>query len=95
MSCRWVIDRLGDYVDRTMSWPKRGLVLFHLALCPYCRNYLDSYVKTIALAQRSATPVEQVEKAISPSVVAKILSLRERGAVDPGATSDRATRESP
>jgi len=46
MNCREVIERLLDYVESTAP---REEFEHHLACCRSCRNYLDSYVKTIQL----------------------------------------------
>jgi predicted anti-sigma-YlaC factor YlaD len=48
MTCREVIERLIDYVERTTPGDAFEL---HLARCSSCRAYLDSYLKTIRLAR--------------------------------------------
>jgi len=51
MTCREVLAFLSDY--RSGDLPRRTREAFerHLAVCPSCRAYADSYEKTIALAK--------------------------------------------
>jgi anti-sigma factor RsiW len=51
LSCRDVADFLLRYVESDL--PEKQLVVFeeHLAMCPPCIHYVESYRKTIALGK--------------------------------------------
>jgi len=51
LTCRQLADFLDDYVLGTMDTRQREIVDQHLAVCPDCVNYLDSYRKTIAVSR--------------------------------------------
>jgi len=46
MTCRELIEELIDYLDGARP---REAYEHHLALCPSCRAYVDSYLATIRL----------------------------------------------
>jgi anti-sigma factor RsiW len=50
----------------------------HLAACPPCQAYLDTYDKTSALAKLSAEN-DQVPPAVPESLIAAILAARASG----------------
>lgn len=51
ITCRQLIDFLGDYVEGELPPPDRHELERHLAVCPSCVAYLDSYVKARHLGQ--------------------------------------------
>ena len=51
MTCKEVIDFLGDYLDRALPWRQRLVFNLHLVLCRHCRRYLASYSETVRLAR--------------------------------------------
>ncbi len=54
MNCRQFIDSLDDYVAEAQTPPDRAGAESHLAVCPYCRDYLKTYRDTIALLHKSS-----------------------------------------
>ena len=53
MTCRELADFLVDYLEGSLPEAQRGAFERHLALCPTCVAYLDSYRKTVALASET------------------------------------------
>ena len=79
MTCRELIDFLDAYVDRSL--PADQFVAFeqHLSVCRHCREYLDSYRKTIRLGQVAlATLDRDVPDDVPEGLVTAILASREK-----------------
>ena len=74
MTCRELIEFLVDYVDGTLAADERQNFEAHLAVCPPCRRYVDSYRKTIQLA-KSALALDELP-AIPEELVHAILGSR-------------------
>jgi anti-sigma factor RsiW len=53
MTCREVIDFLAGYLDGDLPPEQRVAFDEHLTVCPFCRNYLASYRKTIELEKQA------------------------------------------
>jgi anti-sigma factor RsiW len=51
MTCQELSDFLADYVEGTLPEAVREAFEKHLAICVDCRRYVDSYRKSIAVAQ--------------------------------------------
>jgi len=51
-----VLDELMLYIDLGMPESHKVRMEQHLAVCPSCRNYLASYLQTIALTRSSLQP---------------------------------------
>jgi predicted anti-sigma-YlaC factor YlaD len=58
-TCHDLIAALGDYVDQSWSAVGRATVDGHLQHCPYCRDYLRTYVATAELCHLLATPAPE------------------------------------
>ena len=58
MTCREVLAFLSDYLTGNLPMETREVFVRHLAVCPSCRAYLDSYERTIALAKEAERGVE-------------------------------------
>ena len=56
MTCQQVAQFLIDYVTGELPAQQRDVFERHLAGCRDCRNYLDSYRKTIALERAAFAP---------------------------------------
>ena len=78
LTCRELTDFLADYLDGTLRPGERILFEQHLAACPECVSYLQSYRDTIALTRRacgpSADPVPPPE--VPDELVRAILAAR-------------------
>ena len=51
MSCREFIEYLWRYLDDDIPQLERATFEQHLAVCPHCERYLDSYKRTIVLGK--------------------------------------------
>ena len=89
MNCRKVTEFLADYLDGNLTWGQRFLFRLHLLLCPPCRNYLDSYRKTIAAAREALTEAKPSEDC-PEALVRAILATRGQ---DSGAKQDSVDQE--
>lgn len=76
MTCCEVIDFLMAYLDHAL--PREQQVLFdrHLAGCPECRNFLNTYQETVKLG--ASVGSGQDSEAIPPEVVEAILRATRR-----------------
>ena len=80
MNCKELIEFLDRYVALELSPDVRGRFDQHLELCPPCRDYLDSYEKTVLLGRRAFdcegdAPPEELPR----DLVQAILSALRRG----------------
>ena len=63
MTCREVVDCLGDRVDRELSDEREADVTRHLARCQNCRGFVAQYLMTIAAARAAyATTSDDVRR---------------------------------
>ena len=58
MNCREFTEFLHEYLFGGLSDGERAEFEKHLAECPWCVAYLDSYRKTIELEQAAFAPAE-------------------------------------
>jgi len=72
ITCRQLIDFLGDYVEGELPPPDRHELERHLAVCPSCLAYLDSYVMTRQLG-RAALRDEAGAAQVPEELVRRIL----------------------
>ena len=71
MTCRELTDFLNDYLDGALPESQRQAFDRHLAVCPTCVAYLDTYRQTIALAAASGD--QPAHKPIPEPLVKAIL----------------------
>jgi anti-sigma factor RsiW len=79
ITCRELIDFIADYLEGSL--PADALHEFerHLAVCPSCVNYLDSYKTTIEMGKKAMTAAPGEPPADVPEdLVRAILAARER-----------------
>ena len=74
MTCRDLIQFLDDYTEGNLPPDERRRFEEHLAACPQCVRYLDSYRKTIRVSKEAA--VEEAE--VPERLVRAILSARQK-----------------
>jgi anti-sigma factor RsiW len=75
MNCREFTEFLHEYLFGELPDTERAEFQKHLAECPWCVRYLDSYRKTIHLAKSSS--VEEPPPADAPEeLIQAILSAR-------------------
>jgi anti-sigma factor RsiW len=76
MTCRDVIEFLMDYEAGDVTPAERSIFDAHLAICPECVAYLNTYRTTVALG-RAAARVENAQCPEAPEeLVRAILAAR-------------------
>ncbi len=77
LTCRELIGFLDDYREERLPAEERERFEWHLARCPDCRAYLESYERTIALARHAVTaPDEGLGEDVPADLVAAVLASR-------------------
>ena len=80
MTCREVIGFLGSYVDEELPSDVRRRFEEHLATCPKCSAYLDTYRRTVHLVKDAAHPPDApLPDQIPEELVKAILAARRKG----------------
>ena len=67
MTCRELIDFLGDYVAGNLDARARATFEGHLADCVACADYVRSYRNTIRLAKDAAAEDDEAAVAAMPT----------------------------
>jgi anti-sigma factor RsiW len=82
MNCREFTEFLHEYLFGNLPAEERGEFENHLAECPWCVAYLDSYQKTIQLekAAFSGARDEPLPADVPEELIEAILSARPRTA---------------
>jgi len=79
LTCRAVLDFLGSYVDDGLTPEQRHEFDRHLAVCPSCVNYVNSYKSTILLGKSSMRlPGESASGDIPEGLINAIRQARAR-----------------
>jgi anti-sigma factor RsiW len=80
MNCREFTEFLHDYLFGDLPAEERSTFEIHLAECPWCVAYLDSYRKTMQLAQAALSiPEDAPPPAEAPEeLIQAILRARPR-----------------
>jgi anti-sigma factor RsiW len=77
VTCREVADFLHEYLSAELDAAVRTSFDAHLAQCPHCVAYLDSYRATVRLAQSlGRLPPDAAPEPVSEDLVAAILAAR-------------------
>ncbi len=77
MTCRELIDFLHDYVSDELPPVERGRLEAHLAECPECVAYLETYKATIAFEKLAfCGPDDPVPDEVPDALVRAILAAR-------------------
>ncbi len=66
ITCRELIDFLMDYVDGTLLAAQRAEFDRHLAVCPSCVAYVESYRQTVRLGKASMIGDDKPADAVAP-----------------------------
>jgi anti-sigma factor RsiW len=79
VTCRELVELLDDYVAGQL--PPAQLEEFerHIAVCPMCVAYIDSYRKTIALARSLRESDDAPPPGVPEELVQAVLSARRSG----------------
>lgn len=77
MTCREVVDFLMEYGAGTLTAPERTAFEAHLAACPPCVAFLESYEQAVKLGKAAAShPDDCVPEAVPEELVQAILAAR-------------------
>jgi anti-sigma factor RsiW len=72
MTCREITEILDRYLEGELPAEARGRFEAHLAICPDCRRYLDSYRASSAVARAAMAQADDIPEGL----VQAILSAR-------------------
>lgn len=75
MTCHDALEFLADHFDGSLTLQQRMPLHLHLTLCRHCRNYFDSYCKTIEESRQAYTDPSLNEE-LPEDVVQSILAMR-------------------
>jgi anti-sigma factor RsiW len=81
LSCRELIEFLHEYLDGDLPADARRRFEAHLAVCPPCRDYLESYRRTVSLtaeAWESCGPDDPIPDEVPEELVRAVLAARPR-----------------
>jgi anti-sigma factor RsiW len=78
LSCRELIEFLADYLDDALPAAERAAFEAHLAVCPYCVDYLASYRETIHLGRQALAEKAEALEEIPVELLDAILDARKR-----------------
>ena len=59
LTCKQLIEALGDYLEGRLSLSRKFAVMLHLFCCGHCRSYLQEYRTTIKASQVSMAPINE------------------------------------
>ena len=82
MTCREFITFLDDYLAGELPHEARTSFDGHLRCCADCRNYLDSYEKTVELGKQAFSSLDdEIPPAAAPDAMirAVLVAARVRG----------------
>jgi anti-sigma factor RsiW len=70
-----IIEFLMDYLSRELTPEQEALVTEHLAACPSCVRFLQSYEQTVRMGKEAAVdPAEETQ--VAETLVQAIMSAR-------------------
>lgn len=80
LTCREVIEFLMNYAEGNVTPEERVRFEEHLAVCPACVNYLNTYRTTVRLSQQAFEPLpsDAGEARIPDDLVKAILDARRK-----------------
>ena len=78
LSCRELIDFLAAYLDAELAPAEHAAFEAHLAVCPYCVDYLASYRETIRLGKLAFTAESSPPEDVPSKLIDAILAARNR-----------------
>jgi anti-sigma factor RsiW len=79
VTCRELIDFLGEYFDGELPRDVRLRFDEHLAACPECSAYLETYRATVRFAKDALRLDDPVAEEVPDDLVKAIRSARRKG----------------
>lgn len=84
ITCKALVDFLGDYVDAKLPAPQRDEFHRHLAVCPSCVNYVESYKATRLLSKAAlcdpSDPTRPAPDDVPEPLIRAILEAQKKAA---------------
>jgi len=81
ITCRQLIEFLADYLDGELDPGQRREFDRHLAVCPSCVNYLESYKAAVAMGKAAfCAPPDAPAPGVPEELVTAILAARRQRA---------------
>lgn len=73
ITCRQLIDFIVDYIDGALDETSRHELERHLAVCPSCQAYLETYRETMTLTRIAITdePLQDVPEELVKTILAR------------------------
>ena len=72
LTCRQLIDFLDDYAEGKLPPMRAAEFEAHLAICPDCREYLDTYRRTIEISRQAMQSDAPVPAEVPPGLIKAI-----------------------
>ncbi len=69
ITCKQLLDFILDYIEGSLPEQERSDFDRHLAVCPSCVAYLDSYRKTIKLGANSFASSDESAQGFAPDAL--------------------------
>jgi anti-sigma factor RsiW len=70
LPCTEIIGFLADYLDGELAADRRSEFDRHLAVCPSCVAYLETYKETIRMAKVAELPVDEAPEDLIKAILA-------------------------
>ncbi len=78
ITCRELIEFLMDYIDGTLPPARRAEFDRHLAVCPSCVAYVESYRQTVRLGRMSMTASDAPADTVAPRRLVEAIRFARR-----------------
>lgn len=78
LTCQDFVNFLSDYIDGDLKEQQKCVFDDHVGVCSDCRNYLDSYKKTMKLAS-SVVANDALSDDVPPELIKAIFASRTAG----------------
>ena len=72
LTCRQLIEFLDDYIEGKLPPTRAAAFKVHLMLCRDCRQYLETYRRTIEISKKAMHSDDPVPAAVPPELIKAI-----------------------
>jgi len=83
LTCREFIAFLMDYISGDLPPDQRHVFVEHLAVCPSCVNYMNTYLQAVELGKESFSDDEEALPEEVPQALVQAILEAKRGADEP------------
>lgn len=79
ITCKELIDFLGDYLEGELAVDQRREFDRHLAVCPSCVHYVETYKSTVVMGKEAfKDPCDPPPQNVPEELIAAILAARRK-----------------